>query len=67
LGAVVGGLGGFWVTFLLAVAHLPSPQPIAGLVTIGLLGLATVAALGAAFPKAITCVLYPLALFGGGS
>lgn len=67
LGAVVGGIAGFWVSLLCALAYLQSPQPLSSLALVALLGATAGAALGAALPKPITCVLYPFALVGGGS
>lgn len=67
LGAVVGAIGGFWLGVLLSLFLLKAPQDLSALLIGGTLGAVAGAGIGALLPKPLTVVLYPLALFGGGS
>ena len=66
LGAVVGGIGSFWIGVLGRIAL--GPTPVSG-TDLGLFALGAVAvgvALGIAFPKVTTCLLFPFTAIGGG-
>jgi hypothetical protein len=67
LGALVGGLGSFWIGVLGRI--LLGPLPVS-LSTIGWWALGSVVVgvmLGIIFPKVTTCVCFPFSVFGGGS
>jgi hypothetical protein len=66
LGAVVGGMGLFWVGVLGRIILGPTPVSL-GVLAYWALGCVTVGvALGILFPKATTCIAFPLSTFGVG-
>ena len=67
LGAFVGGFGGFWIGALGRIALGAAPVPLGEVVAFAFVAAACCAAIGVAFPKPVTVVLFPLSLFGGGN
>lgn len=67
LGAVVGALGGFWVGVIGRLAIGPAPASLEALAgwAIGLAAAGVV--LGLRYPKAVSCVCFPFAVFGASS
>ena len=64
LGAFVGAFGGFWIGALGRIALGTTPV---SLTDVGVWGLAVAvccAAIGVAFPKPVTVILFPLSVFG---
>ena len=67
LGALVGGLGCFWIGVL--GRFMFGPMPVS-LTTVGWWALGSVVVgvtLGIIFPKVTSCVCFPFSTFGGGS
>jgi hypothetical protein len=67
LAAFVGGLGGFWIGALGRIALGTTPVSLMDVGAWGLAFAACSAALGVAFPKPVTVILFPLSVFGVGS
>jgi hypothetical protein len=66
-GAVVGGIGCFWIGVLGRLIFGPSPVSLVALAWWALGSVAAGIALGILFPKATTCVAFPFSTFGVGS
>ena len=64
LGAFVGGLGGFWIGALGRIALGASPVSLTEVGAWGLVVAVCCAAIGIAFPKPVTLILFPLSVFG---
>ena len=67
LGAVVGGVGCFWVGVLGRLILGPTPVSLVVLAYWALGGVTAGVVLGVFFPKATTCAAFPFSTFGGGS
>lgn len=67
LGAVVGGIGCFWVSILGRLVFGPMPVSLVVLAYWALAGITAGVILGILFPKATTCAAFPFSTFGGGS
>jgi TM2 domain-containing membrane protein YozV len=67
IAATVGAFGGFWIGGLgrIILGALPVSITDVGLWALG--GVVVFSLLGAVFPKVITCVCYPLSIFGVGN
>ncbi|GHU29046.1 hypothetical protein AGMMS50256_12960 [Betaproteobacteria bacterium] len=67
LGAVIGGIGCFWVGVLGRIILGPLPVSLEVMVWWALGSIAIGVFLGIIFPKATTCVAFPFSTFGIGS
>jgi len=67
VGALVGGLGCFWVGVLGRIILGPLPVSLEILAWWALGSVAIGVILGLVFPKATTCVTFPFSTFGIGS
>lgn len=65
-GMVVGGLGGFWLGVIGRVVAGALPVSLGEAAVWAALGAVLGLAVGARFPKAAACILFPMAIFGGG-
>jgi hypothetical protein len=64
---MVGLFAGFWLGFLGWAALWPTPATFVSLFTCVLIGMLVCALAGAKWPKVSTLILFPFAVFGGGS
>lgn len=66
-GALVGGLGGFWISALGRIALGTTPVSLGKVAAWGL-AVATCCAIGGfSFPRPVTIVLFPFSVFGSGN
>lgn len=67
IGAIIGGMGCFWIGILgrLALGPLPASLSTMGWWALGSITLGVV--LGICFPKIVSVVCFPFSSFGGGS
>ena len=67
IGALIGGIAGFWIGVLGRLMLGPSPVGLDVLAWWALGSVALGIALGVVFPKATACVLFPFSTIGLGS
>jgi hypothetical protein len=67
MGALVGGLGCFWIGLLGRLALGPLPVPLATLGGWALGAMLAGILLGICFPKSVSVLCFPFSSFGGGS
>jgi hypothetical protein len=67
MGAVVGGMGCFWIGILGRLALGPTPVSFTVLGWWGLGSVLLGSMLGICFPKSVSVVCFPFSSFGGGS
>lgn len=67
LGAVIGGMGCFWIGILGRLALGPLPVSLSTLAWWALGSVLLGSMLGICFPKSVSVVCFPFASFGGGS
>ena len=67
VGALVGGIGGFWIGVFGRVGFGATPAPFGEVViwasVIAVCGVVT----GIVFPKPVVVILFPFSVFGGGN
>ena len=66
-GAAIGAIGAFWIGGLGRLMLGPLPVSISEAAAWGLGGALVGAAAGIAFPKVVSCVLFPFSTFGASS
>ena len=62
----IGGFGGLWVGLIGRLVFGPTPVSLSVLAYWVVGGAFACALLGILFPRVVTMVLYPFAMFGGG-
>jgi hypothetical protein len=67
LGATVGGMGCLWIGALVRIIFAPLPVSIFAVAQWAIAGTLIGIVLGIAFPKVVTCVRFPFAIFGAGT
>jgi len=67
LGAVVGGLGFFWIGLFARLMIGPMPVSLGSLAIWAVGAVVCGLILGTFFPKATTCVCFPFSVFGVGN
>lgn len=64
LGATIGAIGAFWIGALGRLALGQLPASLSEVAVWGLGGALVGAVAGIAFPKVVSCVLFPFSIFG---